>query len=304
MKDVLVLSRTFGYGADRKQLEKLFADHYLKPYFLKEKDALPQLDRYEGIILGTNKFTAERFARATRLKALCKYGVGTDNIDRAAAEARGVKVLSLPGINSVAVAEMALGLMFSVARRIGEADRSLKSGQWGQYLGSQVYGQTLGLVGTGSIGLTLARMVSGLDMTVLAHDIQPSDLLTHIGGRYVDMDDLLEQSDFISIHVPSTPQTRHLLSTDQFQKMKPTAIVINTARGPIIDEKALYEALKTGRIAGAGLDVYETEPPLEADIIHLDNVVSTTHIAAYSRQTLRNMDRESVTRLSRALYED
>lgn len=302
MKDVLVLSRTFGFGTDKSQLLQLFEDHGLRPRFLPQEEAEPIIDRFEGIILGTNKFTKALFQKATHLKALCKYGVGTDNIDREAAEACGVEVLSLPGINRVAVAEMALGLIFCTARRIGEADRSLKSGQWGQFLGSQIYGQTLGLVGSGSIGLTLARMVSGLEMNVLAYDVYPNEAFTQMGGRYVSLDELLHESDFVSVHVPSTPETRHFIGAPELRKMKSNAILINTSRGAVVDEKALYEALKNGEIAGAGLDVYETEPPVEAEIVRLDNVVSTTHISAYSRQTLRKMDEEAVVKLSRALY--
>jgi D-3-phosphoglycerate dehydrogenase len=267
--------------------------------FLKEASA--RLGEFEGLILGTEKFTRPHFEKSKRLRVICKYGVGTDNINMNAAEEYAVKVLNLPGINCAAVAEMALGLMFCAARRIAEGDRLLRKGTWKQLLGFPLKGKTLGMIGTGAIGMTLVRMVAGLEMKILAYDILQSEELLNIGGEYASLNDLLRKSDFITLHLPSNDKTFHLLSENEFNLMKNRAILINTSRGPIVDEKALYHALKAKKIAGAGLDVFEKEPPFESEILQLDNVVCTPHISAYTHETLRCMDEESVKAVSRAL---
>jgi len=301
MRPVLVASRTFGYGTDRENLRELFRAHRLSPEFLALAEALPRLGTYEGIILGTDRFPREFFEKAKKLKVLCKYGAGTDNIDFEAGQEHGVTVLSLPALNAEAVAEMALGLMFAVARRITEADRKLRGGQWAQLMGRSLVGKKLGLIGTGAIGLSLARLAAGLGMELLGYDLKQDSRLAEAGGRYTDLKTLLGRADFISLHLPATSQTRHLLGEAEFRLMKPEAFVINTARGAIIDEKALLAALREKRIAGAGLDVFEIEPPFGSELLELDNVVCTSHISAYTDETLRRMDQEAVAVVSRAL---
>jgi len=301
MRRILVASRTFGYGAGDENLTKLFEKYHLSAQFLSLKEVGQRMSEFEGLILGTDKFTRHHFENSKRLRVICKFGVGTDNIDMGAAEAHGVKILNLPGINCNAVAEMALGLMFSAARRIAEGDRLIRKGGWEQLLGFPLKGKNLGMIGTGAIGMTLARMVIGLEMKILAYDIRQDETLFNYGGEYVSLTDLLRKSDFITLHVPFNNKTFHLLGEKEFDQMKKGAILINTSRGPIIDEKALCDALKGKKLAGAGLDVFETEPPFESEILKLDNVVCTPHISAYTHETLRRMDEESVAAVSRAL---
>ena len=301
MRRILVASRTFGYGAGDENLKQLFDKYHLNAQFLSLKEADQRLSEYEGLILGTDKFTRHHFESSKSLRVICKYGVGTDNIDMDAAETHGVKILNLPGINCNAVAEMALGLMVSAARRIAEGDRLIRKGGWEQLMGFSLKGKTLGIIGTGAIGMTLAQMVIGFEMKILAYDIKQNETLSNYGGEYVIFKDLLRKSDFITLHVPFNNKTFHLLGEKEFTQMKKEAILINTSRGPIIDEKALCDALKAKKLAGAGLDVFEVEPPFEREILKLDNVVCTPHISAYTHETLRRMDEASVTAVSRAL---
>lgn len=301
MRRILVASRTFGYGAGDENLKRLFEKYHLNAQFLPLKEADQRLSEYEGLILGTDKFTRHHFENSKSLRVICKYGVGTDNIDMDAAKTHGVKILNLPDINCNAVAEMALGLMFSAARRIAEGDRLIRKGGWEQLMGFSLKGKTLGIIGTGAIGMTLAQMVIGFEMKILAYDIKQNETLSNYGGEYVSFKDLLRKSDFITLHVPFNNKTFHLLGEKEFTQMKKEAILINTSRGPIIDEKALCDALKAKKLAGAGIDVFEVEPPFESEILKLDNVVCTPHISAYTHETLRRMDEASVTAVSRAL---
>ena len=168
-------------------------------------------------------------------------------------------------------------------------------------MGFSLKGKALGIIGTGAIGMTLAQMVIGFEMKILAYDIKQNETLSNYGGEYVSFKDLLRKSDFITLHVPFNNKTFHLLGEKEFTQMKKEAILINTSRGPIIDEKALCDALKAKKLAGAGIDVFEVEPPFESEILKLDNVVCTPHISAYTHETLRRMDEASVTAVSRAL---
>jgi phosphoglycerate dehydrogenase-like enzyme len=300
---VLVASRSFGRGASRKELEELLRQHGLNPVFSSIDQAGESIGECEGIIIGTEQAGAALFDRSKVLKAIIKYGVGTDNIDARAAEQRGIKVLSLPEINSAAVAEMALGLMLACARKIVEGDRALRNRKADRPVGVPVRGKTLGLLGTGAIGMALVQMVSGLEMSVLAYDIKPNPELVDLGGRYLPRKKLLEDSDFLSIHLPLNDRTFHSIGAQELSSMKPGAILINTSRGGVVDEEALYAALVKKKIGGAALDVFETKLPWKSKILSLKNVVCTPHIAAYTDETLRSMDAACVSTLSRALEE-
>jgi phosphoglycerate dehydrogenase-like enzyme len=301
MHRILVASRSFGRGAARTELEELFGRHGAVADFSPLQEAASRLHVFEGMIVGSERADAQLFSRATRLKAIIKYGVGTDNIDLRSAARHGVQVLNLPGVNSETVAEMALGLMLAVARRIAEGDRLLRSGHADRPVGLPVCGKVLGVVGTGTIGCALVRLVQGLRMRVLAWDLQEREEVLALGGSYVTLEQLLGEADFVSVHLPLTESTFHRLGAAELALMRPTAFLINTARGAVVDEAALLEALANGRLAGAGLDVLEFKPASASPLLELANVVCTPHIGAYTGETLRRMDADCVSTLCAAL---
>ena len=228
------------------------------------------------------------------VKAECKifavYGVGYNNIDVESATRHGIYVSNTPDVVTDATADLAWTLLLATARRVVECDRFVRSGQknWGpmNLMGSQVSGKTLGIVGGGRIGLAVALRARGFKMNLMYTDVQRSPAFeAATGGTFVDKTTLLKNADFISIHVPLLPSTRHLMSADDFKLMKKSAILINTARGPVIDEKALVEALREGHIAGAGLDVFEQEPDLTNGLSEMLNVVLTPHVGTSTLDT-------------------
>jgi glyoxylate reductase len=227
---------------------------------------------------------------------IATMGTGYDNIDVVAAKERGIPVTFAPGILDETTADGAFALLLATARRLGEAERFLRAGKyrgWTPFMftGQDVHGATLGIVGMGRIGLAVARRARGFAMHVLYHDARRNPgAEQELGAAYVaTLDDLLARSDFVSLHVPLVAETRHLMDADRLRKMKRTAILINTSRGPVVDEKALAQALKEGVIAGAGLDVYEREPAVEPALLELENAVLLPHIASASERTRTRM---------------
>lgn len=244
---------------------------------------------YDGVVgLLTDRIDAEFFDALPSLKGYANYAVGYDNIDVAEATRRSIPVSNTPGVLTDATAECAWALLFAVVRRVVETDRVMRSGQWDgwgplQFIGGDVRGKTLGIVGAGRIGTATALMSRGFDMEVLytsSSGRRNEVLESELEARLVPFEELLEQSDFISIHCPLTPQTRHLFDAMAFERMKQTAYLINTARGPVIKEDDLVTALKHNVIAGAGLDVYENEPAMAQGLAGLDNVVVLPHIGS------------------------
>ena len=235
----------------------------------------------------------EACAAATpRLKMVANMAVGYNNIDMETATRLGIAVSNTPGVLSDTTADLAFALLMATARRIPEAERFLRAGKykgWGPLLfcGAEVHGSTLGLIGAGRIGKIMAKRASGFDMKVIYYDVHrmSAEDEENYHMAYLPMDDVLRQSDFISVHTPYMPSTHHLISTRELGLMKPTAILINTARGPIVDEKALVKALQAGTIAGAGLDVFEHEPAVEPELLTMENVVILPHIASASLKT-------------------
>jgi len=219
----------------------------------------------------------------SQCKIFACYSVGYNNVDVEAATKHGIYVSNTPEIVTGATADLALTLLLSTARRVLECDKFVRSGQtsWGPMtlVGSQVSGKTIGIIGGGRIGMAVAQRAKGFDMNIIYTDVNPNPTFeTTTGGKFVDKETLLKTADFISIHIPLFPTTRHFIGKNELQMMKKTTILINTARGPIVDEKALVEALQQGIIAGAGLDVFEQEPKLESGLVELPNVVITPHI--------------------------
>lgn len=265
---------------------------------LRPEELLAKITDQHGVIgLMTDRVNAEFFDAAKMLQGYANYAVGFDNIDVAEATRRQIPVSNTPGVLTNATAELAWALLFAVARRIVETDKIMRSGVWPgwgplQFIGADVMGKTLGIVGAGRIGTAMALMSKGFRMPVLytnASGRENHTLKTELGARRVSFDQLLEESDFISIHTPLTPTTRHLFRVETFARMKPSAMVINTSRGPIIKEDDLVAALGSRTIAGAGLDVYEREPQMAAGLADLDNVVVLPHIGSATTSSRTGM---------------
>lgn len=244
----------------------------------------------------TDRIDAAFFDAAPNLKGYANYAVGYDNIDVAEATRRGIPVSNTPDVLTMATAELAWALLFAVARRVVETDAVMRSGAWTgwgplQFIGADVSGRTLGIVGAGRIGTAMARMSAGFGMRVLytSSSSRNEELERDLGARRVDFDELLRESDFISIHTPLRPSTRHLFNADAFSRMKNTAILINTGRGPVIKEDDLVAALRDGEIGGAGLDVYEMEPRMADGLKDCPNTVLLPHIGSATHSTRDNM---------------
>ncbi len=247
---------------------------------------------YDALIVRSRtKVREEIFKAGERLKTVGRAGVGLDNIDVGAAEKKGVKVFNTPEALTDAVAELAIGLIVSLARQIPLADRTMKEGKWikKQLKGWELKGKTLGTIGLGNIGEKVSRIAKAFGMKILITDVRTlaPELLKELEGELVPLDELLQRSDIVTIHVPSMPQTHHMIGSEELQKMKVGAFLVNTSRGEIVDGQALLDALLSGKLGGAALDVYEVEPPTDLALIKLPNVVATPHIGAQSREAQR-----------------
>ena len=239
---------------------------------------------YDAIIVrGRTKVTAAVFDAGKKLKVVGRAGVGVDNIDLAAARQHGVTVVNAPVATSVAVAELAFGLMLALVRELPRADAGMKSGKWlkKEMEGSEVYGKTLGVIGFGRIGSNVAQRAAAFGMKILAYDplLSPEEISKR-GGEPVSLDQLYAGSDFITLHVPLSNETRGMLNAETFHKMKKGVRVVCAARGGVIDEAALLEALESGQVAGAGLDVFAVEPPGQTALISHPRVIATPHVGA------------------------
>lgn len=239
------------------------------------------------LVRSATKMDAEAIAASPNLKIIARAGVGLDNVDVPAATAAGVLVVNAPTSNIVSAAELAVSLLLAVARNVVPANLALKNGQWkrSQFGGVELQGKTVGIIGMGKIGMLVAKRLAGFDMKFVAFDPYVKDAPT--GGpeiKMVSLDELLAESDFVTIHIPKTDETKGLINAAALAKMKPTAFVINAARGGVLDESALFDALKSGTIAGAGLDVYATEPCTDSPLFSLDNVVATPHLGASTEE--------------------
>ncbi|MCX6666720.1 MAG: D-glycerate dehydrogenase [Euryarchaeota archaeon] len=270
----------------------------VNPYdhVLTKEEIIKGLKGKNGLLcLLTDPIDRDVIYSEPKLKMIASYAVGYDNIDVKAATKRGIPVSNTPGVLTDATAEMAWALLFSVARRIVEGDRFIRAGKFTGWapmlmLGQDVSNKTLGIIGAGRIGTAFALKSKGFNMKVLYVDeIQNIILERELGAKKVSFDDVLKKSDYISVHVPLIPSTHHLIGEKELQLMKKNAVLINTSRGPIIDEKALAKALKEKRIFGAGLDVYEQEPMIEKELLARDNVVLQPHSASATTETRTKM---------------
>jgi len=263
---------------------------------LTREELLEAVRERDGVLcLLTDRIDGEVMDAARGCKVFANYAVGYDNIDVPAATERGILITNTPGVLTDATADLAWALLFAAARRVAEGDRFVRAGKftgWGpmMLLGGDVTGRTLGIIGAGRIGQAMARRSVGFGMTVLYTNPSPRpELERETGARKVTLDELLRESDFVSIHCPLNHETHHLIGPRELELMKPTAYLINTARGPIVDERALVGALREKQIAGAGLDVYEDEPEPAAGLVELDNVVLLPHLGSASIQARTDM---------------
>ncbi|MFQ5823982.1 MAG: hydroxyacid dehydrogenase [bacterium] len=243
-----------------------------------------KIGAYEGLIVrSATKVTAEVINHAENLKIIGRAGTGVDNIDVAAATQKGIAVVNAAKANTISAAEHTFALMMALARRIPEAQISILKGQWqkSKFIGIELYGKTLGIIGLGKIGRQVAKRAIAFGMHVLACDpLIESEVFHLVGVKECNLNEIFRQSDFITIHVPFADQTRYLVGEAQFEICKRNLRLINTARGGVVDEAALYRALKNGKIAGVALDVFEKEPPGENPLFDLENVVITPHLGA------------------------
>ena len=253
-------------------------------------------DKDGALTLLTDAIDLEVLESTPRLKAVANFAVGFNNVAVDSATKLGVVVTNTPGVLTETTADFAWTLLMAAGRRVVEADKFARAGKfkaWGpkMLLGYDIYGKTLGLVGLGRIGQAVARRAAGFKMRVCFHDPDsiPDRIIKELGVTRLPFDELLRVSDFISLHVPLFPATHHLLNDHTFALMKPTCIVINTSRGPVVDEKALVRAVRDGKIAGAGLDVFEREPEIEPELFAMENVILAPHIASASHETRLRM---------------
>ena len=240
------------------------------------------------IVRSRTKLTKELIEKANKCKIIARVGVGLDNIDQDAAKEKGIRVINAVEGAMNAVAELVIGLMFSLAREIPRADREVRDGNWikKELMGSELKGKYLGIVGLGNIGKRLGRLARSLNMNIIGFDVVPIDeeFSKEVGLMKADLDTLLTSSDYISLHVPLLDSTKHMINAEKIASMKNTARIINTSRGGVIDEKALADALKTGKLAGAALDVFEVEPATSNELAALPNFISTPHIGAQTKE--------------------
>lgn len=251
---------------------------------LSPEELAKVISDYDGIIVrSATKVTKEVIEAGKNLKVIGRAGIGLDNVDRETAKTKGIKVVNTPTATSISVAELALGMMFSAARRIPQASVSTKAGKWEkkQFKGFELYGKTVGIIGIGRIGTELAKRAQALGMNILAYD---PNVTSHDVAKLVDLDTLLTQSDYITLHIPKTPESTHLLNKDAFGKMKDGVVLVNCARGGVVDEAALFDAIKAGKVRIAGVDVYESEPAKENKLFELTEIIATPHIGAQTKE--------------------
>lgn len=239
------------------------------------------------VVRSATKITKEVIDASDKLKLVVRAGVGLDNVDKKAADAKGVIVQNTPEAPTVSVAEMVFSLMFSLARNITQADSSMKMERWEKkkLSGTELWQKTIGIVGFGRIGIEVGKRAKAFGMNVLAYDVLDINAACkEVGAKRTDFNTIIEQADYITLHVPLLPQTKGMIGAKEFKKMKKTAFLINTARGGVVDEKALLNALNTGEIAGAGLDVFESEPPTEWQLVKHPKLVATPHLASSTEE--------------------
>lgn len=263
-----------------------------KPYTARELCSLIQ--GVDALIAGLDEIDSQVIeAGAPTLKIIARNGAGYNNVDLKAAKKNGVTVTITPGANSIAVCELAFALMMGLSRKVHLMDANIRNGQWNRVPGSELFGKTVGVIGTGAIGGNLLQRCAAFGMDILAYDLYPrEDLMQKYGVQYVSLERIYKEADYISLHLPASPETRGMINADVIGLMKKGACLINTARGDLIDEDALFAALESGHLGGAGLDAFSAEPFTDERFWGLSNVIMTPHSGAY---TSESVERASVT---------
>ncbi|XJZ28248.1 phosphoglycerate dehydrogenase [Bacillota bacterium Lsc_1132] len=305
---VVATAVTFGKinKAPLKRLQENGCDVMINPFgrpFTKA-EFLEYASDADALIVGNDKVKADIIEGCKNLKVIAKHGVGVDGIDVKAAKERGIIVTYAPGTNAEEVADLAFGYMHMLARGLYQANRDTKDGKWIKSTGISLYQKTIGILGLGAIGRATARRATGYDMNILGYDVIENQTALDLGVNYVSLDELLAKSDFISLHLPLTPETRNILSAEKIKLIKKGAIIVNTARRQLIDYDALTKALEDGSLRGYATDVYDFEPPEHDPLFDLPNVILTPHIGGTTIESNRRMGDTAVDNVLAVLNEE
>lgn len=296
MKKVVVTSRSFGEIAKCKEI---LLDNGFDVYKVPDEERplteaklqrIIRRERPSAIIVGAEPITGKTLAGAKELRIVAKHGVGVDNIDLTAATAQGIIVTNAPNTNTHAVADLTIALILALSRGLCQANQSTKSGNWERFIGQELRGRNLGVIGTGNIGRAVIKRACGFGVKVCAYDVVPdTDFASRHEVQYVSLEKLLAESDYVTLHVPLIEQTRNMIGEKELKLMKKSAYLVNTSRGGVIDEKALYTHLRNREIAGAALDVFVTEPPEDRALLKIDNVLTTPHMGGRTIESVERM---------------
>jgi D-3-phosphoglycerate dehydrogenase len=303
---VLVTTRSFGREVpepmERLKREGIRILEWREGSGLSETDLVAKVAQADAWIVAFHPIGATLMDAAPRLRIIAKHGVGVDNIDIPAATARGIVVTTAPSANDQAVADLTMALLLALLRRIPEANASVKAGRWERFLGFGLNGKVMGVLGLGRIGQNVARRAKGFGVELVGADpAWPGDVAGEIGVRRVEPDQLLADSDVISLHVPLTAETSGLIDEAAIARMKPGVWIVNTSRGKVVNEKAIYEALVSGKVAGYATDVFETEPPVDSPLLGLPNVITSPHMGTHTRESLQLMGDRAANTVLRVL---
>ncbi|MFD1414366.1 phosphoglycerate dehydrogenase [Oceanobacillus jeddahense] len=292
---VLVTPRSFGRHSNEPYeiLNQFGVEVKVNPYgkILTEEQMIEEIKDVDGIIVGVDPLNKKVLQHAENLKVISKYGVGIDNIDMEYAKEKNIEVVRAMNANADAVADYTLALMMAVARNVVQIDKECRELNWQKITTVDVHKKTLGLIGLGNIGKKVVQRAKGFEMDILAYDLVPDEEYAEKSGiQYVNkLEEIFEKADFITLHLPLNEHTEHIVGREQLERMKSTAVLVNTARGGLIDEQALSDALQERLIWGAGIDVFESEPPQNKELLELDNIVIGSHCAASTVQAIDNM---------------
>jgi D-3-phosphoglycerate dehydrogenase len=258
----------------------------------------------KGLVVGLERIDDSVLARCPGLEIIAKYGVGLDNIDLAACEKRGIKIGWTGGVNRLSVAEMTLGFMLALSRNLYKTSADLRRGEWNKNGGAQLSGRTVGIIGVGHVGKEVIRLLRPFGCRILVNDIiEQAGYYRAVGAEETSKEEIFRRAEIVSLHVPLTEKTRRLINAETLALMRRDAYLINTARGPLVDHAALKRALVSGKIAGAAIDVYETEPPTDVELLSLENIITTPHIGGNSAEAVFAMGRSAIGHLTQHFLE-